>query len=186
MHSDLYHYFLVFGTITTGVATLIGLLDSEFKQQKMHFWTLVTGLIFCADVFALAYEPTPQVQSDAPFVVAERILTPIDIDGKNRLLSPPLMKLAKEQAERNATNGNPLGHRNLDNHINQFGVMAENAGTAADWEAMYRTWRKSPDHLTNIQSGLQYMGYAVATSVSGQKCYIVVYGSRNGLERAPR
>lgn len=179
-------YLLIFGLIATGAATLIEMLNAHCERRQMSLWSVITGLIFFADVFALANLPAAEKYPNAPFVVAERIMTPIDVDGKNRLKSEALCRLAQKQADRNATNDYPLGHTRLNDYIEQFGVMAENSGTAPDWESMYKIWRNSPDHLTNIRSGLQYMGYAVATSVSGQKCYVVVYGSRDGIERKPR
>jgi hypothetical protein len=114
-------------------------------------------------------------------VVAERILTVADTDGHNRIESPGLMLLAQKQAERNATSGNPKGHTDLNLHVGQYGVMAENAGTSSDWEWMYKVWHKSGQHHNNIESDLKYIGYAVETSPkTGQKCFVVLYSSRRG------
>jgi len=147
----------------------------------MHLWTLLVGLIFAADIFAIAQIPAPQPAPDpnVPFVVAERIFTVPDIDGKHRIESPGLMRIAKSQAERNATTGDSKGHTVLDNHVAVYGVMAENSGMAADWEAMYRVWARSPQHRDNRNGPFPYIGYHMAKGAAGN-FFVVVYGSRKG------
>jgi hypothetical protein len=147
----------------------------------MYLWTLFTGLIFVADIFAIAQIPAtlPAPDPNVPFVVAERILTPIDIDGKHRIESPGLMRIAKAQAERNATTGNYSEHTVLDNHVAIYGVMAENVGWASDWGAMYRVWNRSPRHEANRNGPFPYIGYHMAKGATGN-FFVVVYGSRKG------
>jgi len=126
----------------------------------------------------LAAGCTPGVYAEKPPAEAP-FQTVVEIDGHQRIVSVGLMRLAARRAELNATANNPLIHTNLDEHVAVFGVMAENVGTAEDWQAMYKTWRNSYQHAHNIQSNLKYVGYSMFVAPSsGMPCFVVVYSSR--------
>lgn len=100
--------------------------------------------------------------------------------GKVRKVGPGLTALAQERADFNATNNTPKAHTDLNKHVGAYGVMAENVGTAASWDAMYAVWRASPQHNANINAGLKFVGYGEATCpATGQKCFVVIYASRD-------